>query len=790
MGDVAAADAAQSQRLRIDIRGIVQGVGFRPFVYRLATDLTLCGWVANDTHGVVIEVEGCQPALLRFLARLRSDLPPQARLHSVDTAWLKPCGYGGFEIRRSNRDGTKTAWVLPDIATCDDCLREVFERADRRCGYAFTNCTNCGPRFSIIRALPYDRPHTTMHAFRMCPTCQAEYEAPTERRFHAQPNACSVCGPHLELWTPSGTRLAVGPTALRRAVEALKRGRIVSVKGLGGFHLMVDARNSDAVTRLRQRKSRPDKPFALMVRDLGQAGRVCQLTREAELYLSSPAAPILLLPRQPAAPVAQNVAPGNANLGIMLPCTPLHHLLLHLLDGPLVATSGNWSDEPICTDEREALERLGQMADLFLVHDRPIARHVDDSVARVMGQQLRLLRRARGYAPLPLTLQADLPTVLAVGAQQKNTIALSMGRQVFISQHIGDMETPQALAAFEQVIADFLRLYEASPVAIACDLHPDYAATHWAQAQAVAHDMRLIPVQHHHAHLAACLAEHGEPGPTLGVTWDGTGYGSDGSVWGGEFLYGTAADVVRVAHLRPFRLPGAEAAIREPCRTAFSLLWEIDPELALERLHLAPLHAFRPQDRNLLARLLERRINTPLTSSVGRLFDAVASLIGLSQRTTFEGQAAMSLEHIADAGVQEAYPLPMELPPVAPASRTSPLVLDWQPLVAALLIDLRRGISAAVMAARFHNALVEAIVSVARTIGTSRVALSGGCFQNRLLTERAVQRLTQAGYRVLLHRQVPPNDGGISVGQVMVAAARINSEYAPCEAALHRTRRG
>jgi hydrogenase maturation protein HypF len=873
---------SSKQRLRVEIHGAVQGVGFRPFVYRLATDLALAGWVINDTRGVFIEVEGPQADLARFLERVSVEKPPRAIIHSMDSAWLDPVGYDGFEIRHSEEHGAKTVLVLPDIATCADCLAEVFDPDDRRYRYPFTNCTNCGPRFSIIQALPYDRPNTTMRRFIMCPDCQAEYEDPLDRRFHAQPNACAVCGPRLALYarppmddeaprrrdegrtrrSPEWGRtedervsltegqsplvvapwslVAEGDDALRRTADALRNGQIVAVKGLGGFHLMTDARDAATITRLRERKPRRDKPFALMARDLEQARTLCEISPQAEALLTSPEAPIVLLRRRPGAPVAEEVAPGNPTLGVMLPYTPLHHLLLCELDFPVVATSGNLTDEPICTDEREAIQRLGHIADLFLVHDRPIARHVDDSVTWVVQGEPRLLRRARGYAPLPVLVSRPLPTILGVGAHLKNTVALSVDRQVFISQHIGDLETPEAMAAFERVIADFLRLYEATPVAIAHDMHPDYLSTRWAQEQGLEigdwgleigdsetcnsqspipnlqapgpkpqapssnlqSPISLIPVQHHHAHLAACLAENGVEGPALGVTWDGTGYGTDGGVWGGEFLLGDAADFTRVAHLRPFRLPGGDAAIKEPRRVALALLWELYGETVLDREDLAPVQAFRPPERRLLAQMLRRGLNAPLTTSAGRLFDAVAALVGLHQQVTFEGQAAMALEFAVDGEVEDAYPIVIKTTkpraggtkderqsPAQAGQRTEPgigrrslvlgpssLVLDWQPLVEAVLEDLQQGVKPGIIAARFHNALVDAILAVAQAVGEPRVALTGGCFQNRLLTERAARRLNDAGFQVLLQRQVPPNDGGISLGQVVVAAARLERE--------------
>jgi hydrogenase maturation protein HypF len=805
---------SELERLRVEIHGAVQGVGFRPFVYRLATEQALTGWVINDTRGVFIEVEGPQPELARFLKRLPAEQPPRAIIHSLEAAWLEPAGYEHFEIRHSDAQGAKTVLVLPDIATCADCLGEVLDPADRRHRYPFTNCTNCGPRFTIIQALPYDRPNTTMRQFVLCPECQTEYQDPLDRRFHAQPNACPVCGPRLTLYgrqqTTAGGRwsaVAEGNDALHRTAHALRAGQVAAVKGLGGFHLMLDARNVDAIARLRERKPRRDKPFALMARDLDQAKALCEIPPQAEELLTSAESPIVLLRRRAEAPVAENVAPGNPTLGVMLPYTPLHHLLLRELDFPVIATSGNLTDEPICTDENEAIQRLGHIADLFLVHDRPIARHVDDSVAWVVGGEARLLRRARGYAPLPVLVSRPIPAILAVGAHLKNTVALSVDRQVFISQHIGDLETAEAMNAFERVIADFLRLYEATPVAIAHDMHPDYLSTRWAQEGRLEtrpertrrirggrflddqSPISLIAVQHHHAHLASCLAENGVEGPALGVTWDGTGYGTDGTVWGGEFLLGDAADFTRVAHLRPFRLPGGDAAIKEPRRVALATLWELYGDTVSDWEDLAPVKALSPAERRVLVQMLEGGLNAPVTTSAGRLFDAVAALLDLHQDVTFEGQAAMALEFVADPTVGDAYPLPVTTTKdegQSPGDQNHPssfvilrplsLVLDWGPLIEAVLEDLQQGVKPGIIAGRFHNALAEAILAVAQAVGHRRVALTGGCFQNRFLTERATRRLSEAGFEVLLHHQVPPNDGGISLGQVAVAAARLERD--------------
>lgn len=763
----------------------MQGVGFRPFVWRLAEELGLAGWVLNDVRGVEAEVEGGEAALEAFRARVVAEAPPRAVVRSVSVEWLPPAGYPAFEIRRSHGAGEKVVSVLPDVATCRDCLRELRDPSDRRYRYPFLNCTSCGPRFTIVRALPYDRPNTTMERFALCPDCRREYGDPRDRRFHAQPTACPACGPRLALWSPAAETLARDDEALRAASRALLEGLVVAVKGLGGFHLCCDARSESAVARLREGKVRREKPLALMLKDVAAARALCEVTEAAERWLLSPEAPILLLPRLPGAAVAPNVAPESTSLGVMLPATPLHHLLLAAVDAPLVATSGNLSDEPIAIDEREALGRLGGMADLFLVNDRPVERHADDSVAWLVEGELHLLRRARGFAPLPVPVAVPVPTVLAVGAHLKNVVGLGLGSEVVLSQHVGDLETPEALGAFERVIADLLRLWEAAPVAIAHDLHPDYLSTRWARRAAAGDEsegampptllaaaregrLRLVPVQHHHAHLASCLAENGADGPALGVTWDGTGLGTDGTVWGGEFLLGGAAAFSRAATLRPFRLPGGDAAVKEPRRPALAMLLELLGEEALDRGDLVPVASFTETERALIARMVATGTRSPVTTSAGRLFDAVAALVGLHPRAGFEGQAAMALEALADPDERGAYPFPL-LPPAA----DGPATLDWGPLLLALLEDGATGVSPALRSARFHNALVDGIASVARLAGAPRVALSGGCFQNRLLLERTRARLAADGFEVLTHRLVPPNDGGLALGQVLAAAAAL-----------------
>jgi hydrogenase maturation protein HypF len=753
-----------AERLRLEVAGLVQGVGFRPYVYRLAGELALAGWVRNDAAGVHIEVEGDRPPLEEFLARLPREAPPLATVQAVTSTWLPGEGMRRFEIRESERAGDRTVPLLADVAPCADCLREMNDPADRRHGYPFVNCTHCGPRASIVRALPYDRPNTTMAAFALCPACRSEYEDPGNRRFHAQPTACPECGPRLAFWTPDGQEAGDGDEALGLAVQTLKAGQIVALKGIGGFQLLVDARDARSVARLRARKRREEKPFALLVAGLAEVRRIVETTSEAETALAGPEAPIVLLPRRPGAGIADNVAPRNPRLGVMLPASPLHHLLLRRLDFPLVATSGNLTDEPICTDEHEACERLRGIADGLLVHDRPIARHLDDSVGMVAAGAFRVTRRARGFAPLPVLLRAPVPPILAVGAHLKNAVALSIGRRVLLGPHIGDLDTPEALAAFERACQDMLGLYGVRPRAIAHDLHPDYASTQWAQSTSA----ETIAVQHHHAHLAACLAENGIEGEALGVTWDGTGLGTDGTIWGGEFLLGSAAGYRRVAHLASFRLPGGDAAAREPRRCALALLHAVSGERGLAAHDLAPLQGLCPTDLRLLTAMLSRGTQAPITTSAGRLFDGVAALLGLRQRAAFEGQAAMEVESAAGTLPAGGYPMPL-----VPGGEGRVGILDWSLAVEALLRDVRRGAGTAEMAARFHEGLADGILAVARAVGVERVALTGGCFQNKRLLESTAARLCAAGFTVLLHRRVPPGDGGVALGQVAVAAAKL-----------------
>jgi len=763
-------------RLRVVIRGAVQGVGFRPFVYRLANAMGLPGWVSNSAQGVYIEVEGEQESLTNFLLRLERERPPRSAIFSLESSVLPAAGFADFTIRESDGAGRRSAIVLPDIATCPECLQEIFDSANRRHLYPFTNCTNCGPRFTIITALPYDRASTTMRAFRMCPACEREYHDPADRRFHAQPNACPQCGPQLALWDGRGQALAARHEALLHAAELIQGGQIVAVKGIGGFHLVVDARSEEAVRRLRTRKHREEKPLAVMYPALAPVRADCLLSALEARLLQAPEAPIVLLRRrggadrgvdpEAGAGIAPAVAPGNPYLGVMLPYSPLHHLLLRELGFPLVATSGNLSDEPICTDEREVLERLGGIADAFLVHDRPIARHADDSVARVLLGRELLLRRARGYAPLPIRIGRDLPSLLGVGGHLKGAVAVAVGDEVFVSQHLGDLETAEASRAFRRAVEDLERLYAIRPVAVACDTHPDYLSTRYARARG----LPVIPVQHHHAHIRACMAENALQGPVLGVSWDGTGHGLDGTVWGGEFLHVTSASFRRVGHLRPFPLPGAEQAIREPRRSAIGLLHEILGEGAFAMEQLPPVAAFTPAERAVLRQMLARGVNCPRTSSAGRLFDGVAALLGLRLGKQFEGQAAMELEWAADA-VETAAAYPFDI-----RESDGTLLVDWEPALRAILTDFARRTPPGLVAAAFHHTLAAAIVAVAARVGERQVVLSGGCFQNRILTEATVSRLTAAGFSPFWHQRIPPNDGGIALGQILAACAAMEEE--------------
>jgi hydrogenase maturation protein HypF len=758
-------------RVRARVEGTVQGVGFRPFVYRLASELELSGHVLNDSRGVLLEVEAAAPTVDRFLERLSAEAPPLARVERVLTDELPSTGQRGFSILASPSAGEPSAPVTADSATCEDCLAELFDPADRRYRYPFVNCTNCGPRFTIVRGVPYDRPLTTMAGFDMCAACRAEYEDPSDRRFHAQPNACPDCGPSARL-LDSRARAVGDVDAVRAAAAALVEGAVVAVKGLGGFHLACRADHETAVAGLRARKHREDKPFALMAAGLPAVRRLVRTEPDDEALLVSRERPIVLMRRRPDANVAEAVAPLSPDLGVMLPYSPLHHLLLADAEVSLVMTSGNVSDEPIAYRDEDALERLSGIADLFLVHDRPIETRTDDSVLRTaaVGGQRRplLLRRSRGYVPASLGLPVPAAShLLACGAELKNTFCLAKGERAWIGHHVGDLRNFETLCSFADGIEHFKRLFAVEPEVIAHDLHPEYLSTKYAHDL---DDVRLIGVQHHHAHLAACLAEHGDAGPALGAIYDGTGYGTDGAVWGGELLHGDLERFERVGHLLPVRMPGGEAAIRQPWRMACA--WLV---AALERspdIPAALAHTVRAEAWHQVASLARSGLASPLTTSAGRLFDAVAALCGVRAEVTYEGQAAVELEALCDPAEAGAYPLPL-------AWEAGRQVLDARPTVLALADEVAGGVRAPVAAARFHNTLAIATATAceaaADRLGTRTVVLSGGVFQNRRLLEGTAERLAAAGLRVLTPRLVPPNDGGIAYGQAAVAAARLSA---------------
>jgi hydrogenase maturation protein HypF len=754
-------------RASVRVEGVVQGVGFRPFVYSLATRLGLAGWVGNDVDGVFAEVEGSAAGVKEFLGLLEAQPPPLARVDRVTAAAMTPSGASGFTIVASDHTGRRRALVSADSATCDECLAELADPADRRFAYPFINCTNCGPRFTIVTGVPYDRPLTTMAPFTMCAECAAEYHDPANRRFHAQPVCCPACGPRLRLLGAGGGEVAGDPLAA--AARLLAGGQVVAVKGLGGYHLAVDAGSQAAASTLRARKHREDKPFALMVADLAAARELCEVDETGESLLASGRRPVVLLPRRAGAPVAGAVAPGNRQLGIMLPYTPLHHLLLAEVGRPVVLTSGNVSDEPIAYTDDDALARLAGIADAFLTHDRAIHIRTDDSVVRPLRGRETLLRRSRGYAPEPLGLTARLPRpVLACGAELKNTFCLAVENRAFVSHHIGDLENFETLRSFTEGIGHFRRLFDTEPEVVAYDLHPEYLSTKYALDL---DGVDLAGVQHHHAHIASCLADNGEEGPVIGVAFDGTGFGADGTIWGGEFLLADLAGFERAGHLEPVPMPGGAAAIRQPWRMAAAYLdaaYGGEPPIGLT---VAGRNAGQWHEVMTMSR---RGINAPLTSSAGRLFDAVAALLGVRDAINYEGQAAIELEQWADPAERGAYRVAVE--PGGAMAGTGPLRVCGADLVRAAAEDLLAGVGPAVIAARFHRGVAAAIAGVCTALaersGLGTVALSGGVFQNLLLLGQVVDRLEESGFRVLTHARVPPNDGGISLGQAVVAGAR------------------
>jgi hydrogenase maturation protein HypF len=810
--------------LRVHITGIVQGVGFRPFVHALATRLALKGWVRNTSAGVDIEVDGPVGALDKFLLALHTEIPPLAHIDEIQIEHIPPNGFDQFSIIQSESIPDAFQPISPDVCICPDCLRELFDARDRRYRYPFINCTNCGPRFTIIQDIPYDRPYTTMAGFPMCTDCAREYEDPGDRRFHAQPVACPVCGPQVWLeYSPTMTsaqphlpELISGDEAIRKAQALLAEGRIVAIKGLGGFHLACDAQNEAAVVELRRRKLRVDKPFAIMMPDIPTVRSHCMLDDLEQALLESTPRPVVLLQRLDKSDIAAQVAPFQGTLGVMLPYTPLHYLLfaagakINKNRAPdqantpqvLVMTSGNLSEEPIAFENDDARERLASLADAFLLHNRPIHTRCDDSVVRVFNPQDRSrtsapenirqtgsrahpeavlpIRRSRGYAPFPLKLHIDAPPLLAAGAELKNTFCLARDRYAIVSHHIGDMENYETLTSFEEGIAHFERLFRIEPVLLAYDLHPNYMASRYALERAEHAHIPAIGVQHHHAHIAACMLENkiDQNAEVIGVAFDGTGYGMDGAIWGGEFLLAGYKSFSRIAHLDYIPLPGGDAATRKPARTALAYLWKagIDWEIGL-----APVDFLCAEERQALRSQLELGINAPLTSSVGRLFDAAASIAGVRQQVNYEAQAAIEFEQMTDPFEMGRYPYEIINSRAGNAQQrtTEPIIINPAPLIAALVDDVQNRTPGSILAARFHNTAAQMVADVCQRLrqlsGINQVALSGGVWQNITLLSKTYRLLEQDGFEVFYHTLVPPNDGGISLGQAAVAASIISS---------------
>ncbi len=751
-------------RKKLNVTGLVQGVGFRPFVYRLARSHNLAGWVRNTSRGVEIEVEGPPAALDLFIRQLSEEAPALSRVERVVSEEATPLAQETFEILTSESLAGTEAVIPPDVGLCPDCAREIRDPGDRRFYYPFTNCTNCGPRFTLIRRVPYDRSQTTMAVFDMCPACHREYEDPGDRRFHAEPTACPACGPHVWLEYQGETR---EHEVLPTAAELLRDGKILAVKGLGGFHLACDARNDSALRALRERKGRQDKPFALMVRDLEEAARICEIGDVEHSLLLTPECPIVLCRRLPGGGISPLAAPGNNYLGLLLPYTPLHLLLMDQAPPALVMTSGNLSEEPLAFTNSEAREKLARLADAFLMHNRDIHVPCDDSVVRPLPDGTVIpLRRARGFVPQTIPLPLEAPEILGLGAEQKSTFCLAWGHTALMSQHIGDLDTLETFEYYQLAIRHFEALSRKRPNILAHDLHPHYLSGRYAREQ---EGVQLIGVQHHHAHVAACLAENGRTDRCLGVALDGTGYGPDATVWGGEVLVADLADFTRVGHLMPVRLPGGEAAIRSPARMAAAYLFAAYEDKFQDMAEKLGLH-FRDLEWRMLSKQLSSGWHSPLTTSAGRLFDAVAAATGICSQRTYEGQPALELEMAADPNEQGSYSVPVQ-------QDGETLVLDTLALFREVVSDLLAGQEKASIAGRFHQSLAQGLTDMCLTLrnrtGLNLIALSGGVFQNGLLLRHLKDRLAQQGFEVLTQRLVPPNDGGISLGQVAIAAARL-----------------
>ncbi len=744
-------------RLKLQITGIVQGVGFRPFVFRLAKTAGLKGYVLNDPDGVLIEVEGEKKKLDEFLIRIDKEKPEIAKIYSLQHTFIEEAGYKEFRIKKSVEQGDKRAVVLPDISVCEECLADITNPKDRRFIYPFTNCTNCGPRFTIIKSLPYDRKNTSMRDFRVCPECDREYHSASDRRFHAQPNACHVCGPWISLYDSGGNVICTKEDALEKTVNLLRKGNIIAVKGIGGYHLACDAANEEAVKRLRKKKDREEKPMAVMFPDINYIKAETLINDLEERAISSIEKPIVIVRKRETFSLARSVSPDKSTVGVFLPCTPLHYLILHKLKKPVVATSANISGEPVVKDEKDAFARLPDIADYVLAYNREIVRRCDDSVVRVIAERQTPVRRSRGFAPLPVIIPFSFKKpVLALGPDMNNTIAVGIDNKVFLSQHIGDLDTPLAMEFYEETINDFLELFDIDPGIVVSDMHPGYYSTKFG----VRHfSDKLVKVQHHFAHILSCMTENEVPEDTgvIGFAFDGTGYGPDKTLWGGEVLIASYKGFKRAYHLRPYRLPGGDKAVKEPCRTAFSLLYETIGDEAGENDYI-PL---TKEEKSFFIKMIKENINSPATTSMGRLFDGVASIIGLRHKVSYHAQTAMELEQLALRSDETgSYPFSIEQN-----------IIGHRPVIEMIINDLKAKVPNEIIAKKFHNTIVKMIIFIAELLrketGISHVALSGGVFQNSILLENAYRRLRERGYTPLIHQLVPTNDGGISLGQAV-----------------------
>jgi hydrogenase maturation protein HypF len=749
---------------KVYIEGIVQGVGFRPFIFKLANELGLKGYIYNDTNGVYIEIEGEESLIDEFIKLIPEKAPPLALVERILTEDTQVKGYSEFFIEKSKGGEEKFVLISPDVSTCDDCLRELFDPSDRRFRYPFINCTNCGPRFTIIVDVPYDRPKTTMAVFKMCQECEREYHDPSNRRFHAQPNACPVCGPSLKLFDNNLKEICCDDP-IKEVAEILKDGVIVAIKGLGGYHIACDALNDEAVSELRRRKMRIEKPFAIMIPDVDWLDKICDYNEVELKLLTSIQRPIVLIRKKRNCPIAYEVAPRNSYLGVMLPYTPLHHLLMREINLPLVMTSGNLTEEPIAYKDDDAFERLGKIADFFLVHNREIHMRCDDSVSAVIAGKPVVLRRSRGYVPYPVKLQFEAKKqVLAVGGHLKNTFCFLKGRYAFLSHHIGDLENWATLKSLIEGVEHFKKLFDLKPEVLAYDMHPEYLSTKFALEL----DVEVkVPVQHHHAHVASCMAENGLSGPVIGIAFDGTGYGTDGKIWGGEFLVAQMSKFERFAHFDYVPLPGGEVAIKEPWRMALSyLMYSFGDDFQSIEIPFVKFLNENWSKVKILLKMIDRGINSPMTSAVGRLFDAVSAICSVRLRVNYEAQAAMEFQMLADEDESGVYEFEI-------IDSMKPWRISFKRGIRGIVHDIESGIDVSKIAGKFHNTIARIICEVAKKMksetGINDVVLSGGVFQNALLVNKTMIELEKAGFKVYTHSKVPPNDGGLSLGQAVVA---------------------